>query len=182
MTTNTDLHQRRMAAAPRGWSSLVPIYVERAANAELWDVEGTRYIDFASGLAVTAVGHLHPKIKSAVIEQLDRMSHTCFLVTPYEPAVELAERLNELVPGETPKKTMFVNSGAEAVENAVKIARYHTGRPGIIAFSGAFHGRTMMSLALTAKVDPYKKGALPGAGVIAIDVRPEERTRSNVMH
>jgi 4-aminobutyrate aminotransferase/(S)-3-amino-2-methylpropionate transaminase len=161
MTTNAELHERRLAAVPRGWGSTSPTYVERAENAELWDVEGRRYIDFGAGIAVLNTGHLHPKVKAAVADQLDRFSHTCFMVNPYEVAVELAERLNALVPGPTPKKTMFVNSGAEAVENAVKIARAATGRPGIIAFSGGFHGRTMMALALTGKIAPYKLGFGP---------------------
>jgi len=140
---------------------LYPIYVDRAEGAELFDVEDNRYIDFGAGIAVLNTGHLHPKVKAAVIEQLDHVSHSCFMITPYEPAVDLAERLNALVPGDTPKKTMFVNSGAEAVENAIKIARYHTGRPGVVAFSGGFHGRTMMTMALTGKVAPYKHGFGP---------------------
>jgi len=164
MTSNSDLHTRRAAAVPRGWGSVLPVYIDRADNAEVWDVEGHRYIDFGSGIAVTNTGHLHPKVKAAVLAQLDHVSHTCFMVTPYEPAVALAERLNALVPGPTPKKTMFVNSGAEAVENAIKIARYHTGRSGVIAFSGGFHGRTMFTLALTGKVAPYKLGFGPFPG------------------
>jgi 4-aminobutyrate aminotransferase/(S)-3-amino-2-methylpropionate transaminase len=163
MVTNNDLQARRESAVPRGWGSVLPVYIDRAENAELWDVEGNRYIDFASGIAVTNTGHLHPKVKAAVATQLDHVSHTCFMVTPYEPAVALAERLNALAPGDSPKKTLFVNSGAEAVENAVKIARYHTGRPGVIAFSGGFHGRTMFALALTGKVAPYKHGFGPFA-------------------
>ena len=163
MATNNDLHARRESAVPRGWGSVMPVYIDRAVNAELWDVEGARYIDFASGIAVTNTGHLHPKVKAAVTAQLDHVSHTCFMVTPYEPAVVLAERLNRAVPGDSPKKTLFVNSGAEAVENAVKIARYHTGRPGVIAFSGGFHGRTLFALALTGKVAPYKQGFGPFA-------------------
>lgn len=161
MTTNAALHARRSAATPRGWGSVLPIYIDRADNAELWDVEGRRYIDFAAGIAVVNSGHLHPRVKAAVQAQLDRFSHTCFMVTPYEPAVELAERLNALVPGPSPKKTLLVNSGAEAVENAVKIARAYTGRPGVVSFVGGFHGRTMMALALTGKVDPYKVGFGP---------------------
>jgi 4-aminobutyrate aminotransferase / (S)-3-amino-2-methylpropionate transaminase / 5-aminovalerate transaminase len=161
MTTNAELHERRLAAVPRGWGSVSPRYVERAGNAELWDVEGRRYVDFGAGIAVLNTGHLHPRVVAAVAEQLERFSHTCFMVNPYEVAVSLAERLNALVPGETPKKTMFVNSGAEAVENAVKIARAATGRAGIVAFSGGFHGRTMMALALTGKIVPYKVGFGP---------------------
>jgi 4-aminobutyrate aminotransferase/(S)-3-amino-2-methylpropionate transaminase len=148
----------------RGWGSVFPFYVDRAVNAELWDVEGKRYIDFGAGIAVVNTGHVHPKIVSAASAQLERYNHTCFMVAPYEPAVELAERLNALVPGDSPKKTLLLNSGAEAVENAVKIARRHTGRPAIIAFAGGFHGRTMMALALTGKTSPYKQGfgPLPG--------------------
>ena len=161
MPTNESIHSRRLNAVPRGWGSMYPIYVDRAEGSEVFDVEGSRYIDFAAGISVVNTGHLHPKVKAAVIDQLDHVSHTCFMIAPYEPAVALAERLNALVPGDTPKKTLFINSGAEAVENAVKIARYHTGRPGVIAFSGGFHGRTMMTLALTGKVAPYKQGFGP---------------------
>lgn len=164
MSTNAELHQRRLAALPTGWGSIYPIYVGSAANAEVWDIEGKRYIDFAGGIAVVNTGHLHPKVKAAVQAQLDAFSHTCFMVTPYEPVVELAERLNKAVPGPTEKRTMFASTGAEAVENAVKFARYSTGRPGLIAFSGAFHGRTYMAMALTGKTVPYKNGfgPLPG--------------------
>jgi 4-aminobutyrate aminotransferase/(S)-3-amino-2-methylpropionate transaminase len=164
MTSNAELHERRLAAVPQGWGSVHGIYVDRAANAELFDVEGRRYVDFAAGIAVLNTGHLHPEVTAAVREQLERYAHTCFMVTPYEPAVELAERLNELAPGDTPKKTLLVNSGAEAVENAVKIARAATGRPGVVSFTGGFHGRTMMALALTGKVTPYKVGFGPFPG------------------
>ena len=166
MTTNSELHRRRLEAIPRGIGTSFPIYVDRARNAELWDVEGRRYVDFAGGIAVLNTGHLHPRVQAAVSGQLERFSHTCFMVTPYEPAVALAERLNSLAPGATPKKTAFFNSGAEAVENAVKVARCHTGRPGVIAFSGSFHGRTLMALALTGKVNPYKAGFGPFPGNI----------------
>lgn len=135
---------------------MAPIYVERAENAEMWDVEGNRYIDFGAGIAVTNTGHMHPKVKQAVLEQMDKFSHTCVMVTPYDSAVMLAEKLNELAPGDTPKKTIYVTTGAEAVENCVKIARAHTGRRGLIAFNGGFHGRTNMTMALTGKVAPYK--------------------------
>lgn len=161
MTTNADLHRRRLEAIPRGIGTSFPIYVDRARNAELWDVEGRRYVDFAGGIAVLNTGHLHPRVQAAVASQLDRFSHTCFMVTPYEPAVELAEKLNRLAPGAAPKKTAFFNSGAEAVENAVKVARAYTGRSGVIAFSGSFHGRTLLALALTGKVHPYKAGFGP---------------------
>lgn len=166
MPTNTDLHERRLAAIARGIGATFPVYVDRAHNAELWDVEGRRYVDFVGGIAVLNTGHLHPRVQEAVADQLRRFSHACFMVTPYEPAVALAERLNRIAPGPTPKKTAFFNSGAEAVENAVKISRAHTGRPGVIAFSGAFHGRTFMALALTGKVVPYKAGFGPFPGEV----------------
>ena len=159
--TNMAIQERRRQALPRGWSSVFSDYVARAENAEVWDVEGKRFIDFTSGIAVLNTGHLHPAVTSAARSQLERFSHTCFMVSPYESAVTLAERLNSLVPGSTAKKTLFVNSGAEAIENAVKIARLHTGRPGVIAFSGGFHGRTMLALALTGKISPYKRSFGP---------------------
>ena len=136
-------------------------FIERALNAEVWDVEGNRYIDFAGGIAVLNTGHRHPKMVAAIEAQLQRFTHTCYQVLPYESYVTLAERINALTPGSHAKKTCFFSSGAEAVENAIKIARAYTGRPGIIAFSGAFHGRTMMGCALTGKVAPYKIGFGP---------------------
>jgi 4-aminobutyrate aminotransferase / (S)-3-amino-2-methylpropionate transaminase / 5-aminovalerate transaminase len=164
MSKNQQLHERRIASISRGMSTMLPVYIERAENAELWDADGNRYIDFAGGIAVVNTGHLHPKVKAAVAAQLDAFSHTCVMITPYRLAVELAERLNAIVPGSTPKKTMFVTTGAEAVENAVKIARAHTGRPGVVAFGGGFHGRTYMGMALTGKVAPYKVGFGPFPG------------------
>jgi len=161
MSTNSDLLNRRQSAIPAGLGTMHSIFCERAQNAELWDVEGKRFIDFAAGIAVLNTGHLHPKVKAAVSAELERMSHVCFQVTPYERYVQVAERLNALVPGHTPKKTLLLSTGAEAVENAVKIARAHTGRPGVIAFSGGFHGRTLFALALTGKVVPYKTGFGP---------------------
>ncbi len=161
MHSNTDLQARREAAVPRGVGNATQIYAQRAVNAEVWDVEGKRYVDFAGGIAVLNTGHGHPKVMAAVAEQAQRFSHTCFQVMPYEPYVRLAERLNALAPGEERKKTIFFSTGAEAVENAVKIARAATKRPGIIAFAGAFHGRTMMTMALTGKVVPYKVGFGP---------------------
>ncbi len=158
---NTALMARRAAAIPRGIGNAHAIFAERALNSEIWDVEGKRYIDFCAGIAVVNTGHCHPKVVAAVKEQLEHFSHTCFQVVAYEPYVALAERLNKLAPGPTPKKTFFMNTGAEAVENAVKIARAATGRSGIIAFTGAFHGRSMFSVAMTGKVDPYKKGFGP---------------------
>ncbi len=161
MITNAELHKRREASIVRGVTNILSVYADRALNAEIWDVEGKRYIDFASGIAVVNTGHNHPRVKAAVEAQLQKFSHTCFQVTPYENYVALAEKLNAIVPGSEPKKTLLLTTGAEAVENAVKIARFATGRPGIIAFSGAFHGRTMMGMALTGKVAPYKVGFGP---------------------
>lgn len=161
MTSNAELHERRKNAIPRGVSNSLGIYADRASNAELWDVEGKRYIDFASGIAVVNTGHVHPKVKAAIAKQLDRFIHTCFQVTPYESYVALAEQLNELAPGKTPKKTIFLSTGAEAIENAIKIARFHTKRSAIIAFSGGFHGRTLACISLTGKVQPYKAGFGP---------------------
>ncbi|MEE9433286.1 MAG: 4-aminobutyrate--2-oxoglutarate transaminase [Sphingorhabdus sp.] len=158
---NAALWKRREAAIPLGIGSMHQVFAVKASNAEIWDEEGKRYIDFAAGIAVTNTGHNHPKISAAVTEQLKNFSHVCYQVTPYKGYIELAERLNELAPGDTPKKTIFLSTGAEAVENAVKIARAATGRPGVIAFSGAFHGRTMMGMALTGKVVPYKSGFGP---------------------
>ena len=158
---NADWHQRRLAATPRGVGVLGHFYAERALGAELWDVEGRRWIDFASGIAVLNVGHRHPRVQAAIAAQLERFHHTCYQVVPYAGYVELAERLNALVPVQGPAKTAFFTTGAEAIENAVKIARAATGRSGVIAFDGAFHGRTMMGMALTGKVQPYKAGFGP---------------------
>ncbi|UXI03990.1 4-aminobutyrate--2-oxoglutarate transaminase [Photobacterium sp. TY1-4] len=161
MTTNQSWQQRKQQVIARGMGNLSPIYVEKAENAYVWDIEGRRYIDFASGIAVNNTGHSHPRIVNAVKAQLDRFSHTCAMVTPYPSFVELAEQLTERVPGETANKAMFVTTGAEAVENAIKVARAHTGRSGVIAFKGGFHGRTNMTMGLTGKVAPYKAGFGP---------------------
>ncbi len=161
MPTNADLSRRRAAAIPRGVGNSLQVYADRASNAEIWDVEGRRYIDFASGIAVLNTGHLHAKVQAAVTAQMARLSHACFQVTPYESYVALAERLNDLVPGSSPKKTIFLTTGAEAIENAIKIARHHTQRPAVIAFGGAFHGRTLACMTLTGKVQPYKTGFGP---------------------
>jgi 4-aminobutyrate aminotransferase len=150
-----------MAAVPRGVGHATTIYAKRAKNAEIWSEDGKRYIDFGSGIAVVNTGHQHPKVVAAVEEQLKAFSHVCFQVTPYENYVRLAERLNALAPIPGPAKTMLISTGAEAVENAVKVARAYTGRPGIVSFSGGFHGRTLMGMALTGKVVPYKKGYGP---------------------
>ena len=161
MSTNAELHQRRVAAVPRGVANSLAIYADRATNAELWDVEGQRYIDFASGIAVLNTGHRHPTVVKAVAAQLERLMHTCFQITPYANYIELCEQLNKLAPGPTPKKSMLFSTGAEAIENALKIARYHTKRSGVIAFSGSFHGRTLAAMTLTGKVQPYKAGFGP---------------------
>jgi len=155
------LVERRIRAVARGLSHGTPVYVAKAEGAMLEDVDGNRYIDLAGGIGCLNVGHRRDVVINAIRRQLDRFLHTCIQVTPYESYVRLAERLNELTPGKFPKKTLFVNSGAEAVENAVKIARAYTGRPAIIAFEDAFHGRTMMTLALTSKTHPYKAGFAP---------------------
>lgn len=164
--TNAAIDARRLAATPRGVGIGFPIYAERALNAELWDVEGKRYIDFCAGIAVLNTGHRHPRIVDAVRQQLDHFTHTAYQVVPYESVVSLAERLNALTPGTHAKKTAFFTTGVEAVENAIKIARAHTRRPGVIALAGAFHGRTYMGMALTGKVTPYKIGFGPFPGSI----------------
>jgi 4-aminobutyrate aminotransferase/(S)-3-amino-2-methylpropionate transaminase len=159
--TNAALMARRRAALPSGLGQTYDVFVDRAENAEVWDVEGRRLIDFAGGIAVLNTGHRHPKIMAAVAAQLEKFHHTCFQVLAYEPYVELAERLIAKTPGDFAKKAFFLSSGAEAVENAVKIARAATKRQGIIAFGGGFHGRTLMGMALTGKVAPYKTGFGP---------------------
>ncbi|MDH5530335.1 MAG: 4-aminobutyrate--2-oxoglutarate transaminase [Paracoccaceae bacterium] len=155
---NAEIETRRQSAMSRGVGVMTQIYADRAENAEIWDTEGNRYIDFASGIAVLNTGHRHPKVIAAVKEQIDRFTHTCHQVVPYENYVRLAERLNGMVPGKGEKKSIFVTTGAEAVENAIKIARAATGRQAVVAFTGAFHGRTFMGMALTGKVVPYKVG------------------------
>jgi 4-aminobutyrate aminotransferase/(S)-3-amino-2-methylpropionate transaminase len=159
--TNSQWQQRKQNAFARGMGNMLPVYIEKALNAEVWDIEGKRYIDFAGGIAVVNTGHSHPRIVAAVKEQLDRFSHTCIMITPYTNAVELAERLVKAAPVGDDARAIFVSTGAEAVENAVKIARAHTGRPGVIAFGGGFHGRTNLCMGLTGKVVPYKKGFGP---------------------
>jgi len=158
MTNNMTIQARKTEAIAQGVGMMTQVYAERAENAEIWDIEGNRYIDFAAGIAVVNTGHRHPKVIEAVKSQLDHFTHTCHQVVPYENYVYLAERLNKLVPGEFDKKTVFVTTGAEAVENAIKIARAATGRTAVVSFSGGFHGRTFMGMALTGKVFPYKVG------------------------
>ncbi len=162
--TNESLMQRRVAAVPRGVGQIHPIFAESAKNATVTDVEGREFIDFAGGIAVLNTGHVHPKIIAAVEAQLHKLTHTCFQVLAYEPYVELCEKINAKVPGDFAKKTLLVTTGSEAVENAIKIARAATGRAGVIAFTGAYHGRTMMTLGLTGKVVPYSAGMglMPG--------------------
>ena len=161
MTRNTELHARRLAATPRGVGVMCDFFAQRAENASLWDVEGREYIDFAAGIAVLNTGHRHPRIEAAIAAQLKQFTHTAYQIVPYESVVTLAERLNALVPISGPVKTAFFTTGAEAVENAVKIARAHTGRAGVVTFGGGFHGRTLMALAMTGKVAPYKIGFGP---------------------
>lgn len=159
--TTVELNRRKATATPRGISVAAEFFAARAENSELWDTDGNRYIDFAAGIAVLNTGHSHPRIINAVKKQLDAFTHTAYYVVPYASYVQLAEEVNQLVPGKFDKKTAFFTTGAEAVENAIKIARAATGRPGVIAFSGAFHGRTLMGMALTGKVVPYKEGFGP---------------------
>ena len=166
MTSNLEWQQRKNLNTPRGVGVMCQFYAERALNAELWDVEGRRVIDFGAGIAVLNTGHSHPKIIAAVTEQLQRFSHTAYQIVPYGGVVALAEKINHITPGAHAKKTAFFTTGAEAVENAVKIARAATGRSGVIAFAGGFHGRTMMGLALTGKVEPYKAGFGPFPGEV----------------
>src|SRR5918911_2720149 len=157
------LLERRARAVPRGVPFVTPIAIVRAEGAVLTDADGNRLIDFAGGIGVVNVGHRHPSVVAAVREQLDHYAHVCFPVSTYEPYVELAERLNQITPGDHPKRTFFLNSGAEAIENAVKVARHFTGRAAVVSFEHGFHGRTNLAMALTSKVMPYKKGFGPFA-------------------
>ncbi|MBS4038223.1 MAG: 4-aminobutyrate--2-oxoglutarate transaminase [Hydrogenophaga sp.] len=159
--TNAAWHARRLAATPRGVGVMGDFFIDRAKNAEFWDIEGRRFIDFAGGIAVLNTGHIHPKVQAAIAAQLQRFTHSCYQVVPYAEYVSLAERINALVPIDGPAKTAFFSTGAEAIENAIKIARSATARSGVIAFGGAFHGRSLFSVALTGKVQPYKAGFGP---------------------
>ena len=163
---NAELQRRKDTATPRGVGVMCQFYAARAQNAEIWDVENRRFIDFASGIAVLNTGHRHPKLIAAIEAQLAKFTHTAYQIVPYEDYVTLAERINAITPGNYPKKTAFFSTGAEAVENAIKIARAATGRAGVIAFAGGFHGRTLMGMALTGKVVPYKVGFGPFPGEI----------------
>ncbi len=164
MTKNASLQARRVAAIPRGVATAYPVFAKRAEGSEIWDADDRRYVDFGGGIAVLNTGHRHPKVITAVREQLDAYTHTAFQIVPYEPYIELCEKLNALAPFKGEAKSILFSTGAEAVENAVKIARAATGRTNVIAFTGAFHGRTLMTSALTGKVAPYKKkfGPMPG--------------------
>lgn len=164
MSSNESLQARKSAVIARGQGNVYPVYIDKGINAEIWDVEGNRYIDFGSGIAVCNTGHSHPKVMAAVKTQLEKFSHSCVMVNPYEVAVELAEKITVIAPGDSDKKAIFVTTGAEAVENCIKIARAHTGRRGVVAFNGGFHGRTNMTMALTGKMAPYKHmfGPFPG--------------------
>jgi 4-aminobutyrate aminotransferase len=158
---NEQLMARKAAATPRGVGVMASFFADHAENALLWDVEGRRFIDFAGGIAVMNTGHRHPKVVQAIEAQLQRFTHTCYQVVPYESYIALAEKLNAMTPGTHPKKTALFSTGAEGIENAIKIARSYTGRSGVIAFGGAFHGRSMFAVALTGKVQPYKAGFGP---------------------
>src|SRR5579862_8152617 len=160
------LAARRSEAVPRGVSQLTAVFVSRSEGAVIEDVDGNRYLDFGGGIGCLNTGHRNPAVTAALHQQVDRFLHTCFMVTPYESYVRLAERLNAIAPGPSPKKTVLFNSGAEAVENGVKIARAYTRRPALLCFEHAFHGRTLMGLSLTSKTHPYKAGFEPFAGEV----------------
>ncbi|HEU4349139.1 MAG TPA: aminotransferase class III-fold pyridoxal phosphate-dependent enzyme, partial [Actinoplanes sp.] len=160
-SSSEELHKRRTAAVARGVSSVVTSYVDSAGGGMLRDVDGREWIDFASGIAVTSVGNSDPRVVARVQEQVAKFTHTCFMITAYEGYVEVCEALNELSPGTQEKRSALFNSGAEAVENAIKIARYATGRQAVVAFDHAYHGRTNLTMALTAKNMPYKDGFAP---------------------
>ncbi len=164
--SETSLDQRRRASVARGVATAHPIWIDRAAGAEIWDVEGRRYIDFIGGIATLNVGHAHPNVVAAIAGQASRLTHTCFQVAMYEPYVRVAEELNRRAPGNSPKKTLLLSTGAEATENAVKIAREHTRRPAVIAFTHAFHGRTLLALTMTGKNEPYKQHFGPFCGEV----------------
>nr|WP_265177102.1 4-aminobutyrate--2-oxoglutarate transaminase [Pluralibacter gergoviae] len=166
------MNQRRLQATPRGVGVMCDYYAQKAENATLWDIEGNEVIDFAAGIAVLNTGHRHPKVIAAIEAQLKAFTHTAYQIVPYESYVTLAERINDLAPIDGPAKTTFFTTGAEAVENAVKIARAYTRRPGIITFGGGFHGRTFMTMALTGKVAPYKIGFGPFPGSVYHGIYP----------
>jgi 4-aminobutyrate aminotransferase/(S)-3-amino-2-methylpropionate transaminase len=162
-TNNKYLRELRAKVIPQGQGSVTPYYVDTAKGSLVYDVEGHEFIDFSGGIGVMNVGHSHPKVVEAIKDQAEKFTHTCFMVVPYPQVVELAEKLCNLTPGTFPKKALFINSGAEAVENAIKIARYYTKRTAVIAFENGFHGRTFLTMSLTSKVKPYKLGFGPFA-------------------
>ncbi len=175
MSKTSDLIARREKALSSGIGHVHQIFAQKAKNAEIWDIEGKRFIDFSSGIGVVNTGHMHPKVKEAVTKQLDNFSHTCIHIVMYELYIEVAEKLNKLMPGPGAKKTLLMNSGSEAVENAVKVARKFTGRTGVIAFNGGFHGRTMMTMSMTGRVVPYKAGYGPFVPEVFHAPFPDER-------
>src|SRR6266540_4827608 len=164
--SSVDIHKRRTSAVARGVGSMITSYVDHAGGGSVFDVDGREWIDFAAGIAVTSVGNAAPRVVEAVREQVARFTHTCFMIAPYEAYVAVCEQLNALTPGEFEKRSALFNSGAEAVENAVKIARHATGRPAVVVFDHAYHGRTNLTMALTAKSMPYKHRFGPFAGEI----------------
>lgn len=166
ISSNQALQKRHSQAVPLAIACKSDRYIARAQGSQVWDVEGNRYIDFTSGISVLNLGHRHPSVLCAIEQQLGEYMHTCFQASPYEKYIELAERLNQLAPGEMQKKTALFSTGAEAMENAVKIARYTTGRSGVITFSGSFHGRTLLTLTMTGKAKPYKTGFGPLAPAV----------------
>ena len=161
MTTNNDFNQRRAKAVARAIAYTSTFTAERAENAEIWDVEGRRYIDFCGGIGCQNIGHRHPKVVAAIENQLGQLTHTCFQIVPYESYISLAERINALAPGEFEKKSMFFSSGGEAIENAIKIARYYTRKPAIITFTNGYHGRSYMGMGLSSRMTPFKIGFRP---------------------
>jgi len=169
---NTEQLAARNRHVARGVASTTPLFVARAHGIHVEDVDGRSYLDFAAGIGTLAVGHSHPRVVAAIVEQAQRFTHTCFSVAMYEPYVELARRLGELVPGDAPKRALFLNSGAEAVENAIKIARAATRRPAVIAFQNSFHGRTLLTMSLTGKVHPYREGFGPFAPEVYLAAYP----------
>ena len=166
MASSEELHKRRSTAVARGVSNMISSYVDHASGGSMFDVDGREWIDFAAGIAVTSVGNAAPKVVAAVREQVAKFTHTCFMIAPYEGYVAVCEQLNALTPGEFEKRSALFNSGAEAVENAVKIARAHTGRQAVVAFEHAYHGRTNLTMALTAKNMPYKQSFGPLASEV----------------
>jgi 4-aminobutyrate aminotransferase/(S)-3-amino-2-methylpropionate transaminase len=161
--TNEQLYKLRTETISAGVGSTTTNFIASARGAMMWDVEGREYIDFAGGIGVMNIGHCHPKVVAAIKEQAEKLTHSCFMVNPYESAVNLAQKLCQITPGDFPQKAVFLNCGAEAVENAVKIARYYTKRPAIIVFENGYHGRTLLTMTMTSKVKPYKLGFGPFA-------------------